>query len=99
MKKIIILCIASMLCCSCFHYVEQEQYGIVVNVEYHEPYTSIQIVPMRVGKITITQPRIFHRSEYWHAHVHYNDTICVYQNFIHEVHPGDTVSRTILIRK
>ena len=34
-----------------------------------------------------------HVKPYWVAHIHYNDTICVYQNFNTEVSQGKIVYR------
>lgn len=99
MKKFIGLFVISVLCCSCFHYTKQEQHGVIVDVEYHEPYTTTRMVPIMIGNMTITQPRVIHHSEYWRAHIHYNDTICVYQDFNYEVYPGDSVSRTVIEHK
>ena len=35
---------------------------------------------------------------YWVAHVHYNDTICVYQNFNKPVSQGQVVYRKIRVK-
>lgn len=35
---------------------------------------------------------------YWVAHVHYNDTICVYQNFNKPVNQGQVVYRKIRVK-
>ena len=38
-----------------------------------------------------------HVKPCWIAHVHYNDTICVYQNFNHPVSQGQVVYRKIRV--
>ena len=39
-----------------------------------------------------------HVKPYWVAHVHYNDTICVYQNFNKPVSQGQVVYRKIRVK-
>ena len=39
-----------------------------------------------------------HVKPYWVAHVHYNDTICVYQNFNKPVNQGQVVYRKIRVK-
>lgn len=39
-----------------------------------------------------------HVKPYWVAHVHFNDTICVYQNFNKPVSQGQVVYRKIRVK-
>ena len=39
-----------------------------------------------------------HVKPYWVAHIHYNDTICVYQNFNKPVSQGQVVYRKIRVK-
>ena len=95
MKKILFILSIFLISCS-RNFETIEQTGIIVDVEYTPSYQSVQVLPfIAAGKITTMQTIIINHPEEWKAHIHYCDSICVYEYFSYEVHQGDTVKRTI----
>lgn len=87
-----------LLVVSCSNYETVEQHGIIVDVEYHPAHTTMQTYPIKVGKITTMHTHPVRHAEYWKAHVHYEDSICVYENYYQEVHQCDSVKRSVVVR-
>lgn len=97
MKKILIFCIFFMLLACNGHFETVTQHGTVIDVEYNKPYTTTHRRPVIVGNVHTVHHYKVHHPEYWRAHVHYNDTICVQEDFDHKVKKGDRVTRNVRI--
>ena len=69
---------------------------MVVDVEYRPAYTTSQVVPVRVGKVTTTTVRKAQHPEQWIARICFEDTIYVQESFSHEVPVGDSTTRNIV---
>lgn len=97
MKKVILILLMFIGLTACsYNRVNKTQHGVVVDVEYRPAYTTSQVVPVRVGKVTTTTVRKVHHQEQWIASICFEDTIYVQESFSHEVHVGDSTTRNIV---
>lgn len=95
MKKFLLI-LACVLCMACTR-ITETQYGRIVAVEYHQAYSTTQLVPIHCGKVTTIHTRRIYHPESWETTICYNDSIYDHHSFDHEVHIGDSISREVTI--
>lgn len=99
MKKLILYIFTILFACVLIGCKQQYEYqkGIVVDVQYFPSHSRV-IKLHEHHNFVQPGPCVKNVKPHWVAHVHYNDTICVYQNFNSPVSQGQVVYRKTRVK-